>query len=335
MDDGKQADKKAQHKEERRSISVPDTLLDRMVGLLEKEHRAKNLRFWLLVGAIIMPSLIYAVATSAFLNKNSAKNPDEYAAVVKIDGPIEDGKEASALSVLPALEAAFKDEKAKGVLLLINSPGGTPVQSGVIHDRILSLKEKYKKPVIAMGRDMMTSGAYMVAVAADKIYANEASLVGSIGVVIRGFGLSNVMDRYGVERRVYAAGKNKNTMDPFSPENPEDVEKTREMLAKIHAQFIAKVKAGRGKRLKKDDEFLFNGGYWTGAEAEEYGLIDGVADLPKVVMDNFGVEALKDMNKKDFFTELSKKFFGGFSLSVNGLGLESGIYAKSEPVQFY
>lgn len=335
MTDNTQGEHNPNHQEERRNVSVPETLLDRMVSLFEKEHRSRNLRFYLLVGAIILPSLIYAIATSAFLNQGDGKNPDSYAALVKIDGPIEDGKEASALAVMPALEAAFKDEKARGVVLLINSPGGTPVQSGVIHDRILTLKKKYKKPVIAMGRDMMTSGAYMVAVAADKIYANEASMVGSVGVVIRGFGLSNVMNHYGVERRVYAAGKNKNTMDPFSPEKPEDVEKTKEMLGKIHAQFIAKVKEGRGARLKKSDEFLFTGGYWTGVEAQEYGLIDAVADLPKVLMDNFGVEAVKDMNKKDFFAELSKKFFGGFSLSANGLGLESGIFTKVEPVQFY
>lgn len=321
--------------EERRNVSVPETLLDRMVTILEKEHRSRTIRFYLLVGAIILPSLIYAVVTSAFLNKNQEQNPKEYAALVKIDGEIADGKEASALAIMPALESAFKDEKAKGVVLLINSPGGTPVQAGVIHDRILELKQKYHKPVIAMGRDMMTSGAYMVAVAADKIYANEASLVGSVGVVIRGFGLSNVLQRYGVERRVYAAGKNKNTMDPFSPEKAEDVAKTKEMLAKIHQQFIAKVKAGRGNRLKKDDDFLFTGGYWTGTEAQEYGLIDAVADLPKVLQDNFGVEALKDMNKKDFFAELSKKFFGGFSLSANGLDFKSGVFAEVEPGQIY
>lgn len=324
-----------QNGEERRNVSVPETLLSRMMTIIEKEHRARSIRFYLLVGAIILPSLIYGIATSAFLNKDSEKNPNEYAALVKIDGPIEDGGEASALSVMPALEAAFKDEKAKGVVLLINSPGGTPVQSGVIHDRILTLKKKYNKPVIAMGRDMMTSGAYMVAVAADKIYANEASMVGSIGVVIRGFGLSNVLNRYGVERRVYAAGKNKNTMDPFSPEQPEDVEKTKEMLDKIHQQFIEKVKAGRGDRLKKDDEFLFTGGYWTGVEAQEYGLIDAVGDLPKALAENFGVEAVKDMSKRDFFAELSKRFFGGFSLSANGLRLNPGIYAEVEPVQFY
>jgi protease IV len=303
---------------ERRMVSVPEHLLERMIKLQESEHRSKRIRFYLLAGVILLPSVIYAVSAMTLLGSGGGNPGANYASLVKIEGPIEPEGSASALDVLPSLEAAFKDEESKGVVLLINSPGGTPVQAGVIHDRILALKRRYKKRVVAVGRDAMTSGAYMVAVAADEIYANEASVVGSIGVVIRSFGWDDLMKRYGVERRVYTAGKSKNQMDPFLPESPPDVDKTRRMLAEVHDQFISKVKSGRTGRLKAEDDYLFNGDYWTGAEALQLGLIDGVKDLPEVLEKKFGVEALKDYSRKNVFGDLARRVVGRFGAAMTG-----------------
>lgn len=298
-----------------RTVVVPEDLLSRMIRLQEKEYRFRQIRFYLLVFVIALPSLIYAISVMKLIGKKEGPEGG-YASLVRIEGPIDPNSDASSQNILPSLEAAFKDEGSRGVVLLINSPGGTPVQSGVIHDRILSMKEKYKKEVIAIGRDQMTSGAYMIAVAADYIYANEATIVGSIGVAIRSFGAHDVLRRLGIERRVYTAGQSKNQMDPFLPERKEDVVKTRQMLDAIHKQFIEKVKRGRAGKLTGPESVIFSGDYWVADQALSMGLIDGVGDLPAILVKHFGVEAVKDYTMRSLFGDLSRKFIGHFSASA-------------------
>jgi len=199
---------------------------------------------------------------------------EPFAAVVRIQGTIADGKPASYEKLAPLLRRAFLDPQSKGVILQINSPGGTPVQSSLIQDLILELKRITGKPVIAVAEDMMTSGAYMIAVAADTIVANPSSIVGSIGVISAGFGFSELIDFVGIERRVLTAGNSKNMRDPFVPSKPEDEAYQQALLEEIHEHFKTLVREGRGERLDLDTEGLFEGTVWTGTQAVKHGLVD-------------------------------------------------------------
>lgn len=213
--------------------------------------------------------------------------PSEHVAVVRLHGTIGPDAAISARKANRAITEAFKDKQAKGVLLLINSPGGTPVQSSLIHDQILRLRKKHPKTkVVVVGEDMLTSGAYFIASAADKIYVNRSTIVGSIGVIMRSFGFTDLMDKLGVERRVLTAGKHKSQLDPFSPLTPEMKEKTAHVLNTVHQHFIEAVREGRGARLKETPE-LFSGDYWVGQEALDLGLVDGFGSLESVLEEEF------------------------------------------------
>ncbi|MBW8722033.1 MAG: S49 family peptidase, partial [Polaromonas sp.] len=204
-----------------------------------------------------------------------------HTAVVEIKGEIAAGADASAEFVNAALRAAFEDDGAKAVVLLINSPGGSPVQAGMMNDEILRLKAKHKKPVYAVVEETCASAAYYIAVSADKIYVDKASIVGSIGVLMDGFGFTGLMDKLGVERRLLTAGENKGFLDPFSPQSEKQRVFAQAMLDQIHQQFIAVVKAGRGKRLKETPE-MFSGLFWSGQQAVELGLADQLGNLDYV-----------------------------------------------------
>jgi protease IV len=231
-----------------------------------------------------------------------------HTAVVEIKGEIAAGADASAEFVNAALRAAFEDEGAKAVVLLINSPGGSPVQAGMMNDEILRLKAKHKKPVYAVVEETCASAAYYIAVSADKIYVDKASIVGSIGVLMDGFGFTGLMDKLGVERRLLTAGENKGFLDPFSPQSEKQKVFAQAMLDQIHQQFIAVVKAGRGKRLKETPE-MFSGLFWSGQQAVELGLADQLGNLEYVAREVVKTDEIIDYTRRDNVAErLAKKF---------------------------
>src|SRR5678815_717700 len=191
----------------------------------------------------------------------------KHTALVELNGLIAPGNDASAEKINMALQAAFKDKNTQGVVLKINSPGGSPVQSQTIYDEMKRLRKKYPDiPLYVVVEDICASGGYFVAVGADRIYVSKSSIVGSIGVLMNGFGFTGLMDKLGVDRRLITAGENKGMLDPFSPIDPKDKAHIQTMLGDIHQQFIGVVKEGRGKRLKESPE-IFSGLIWTGQKS--------------------------------------------------------------------
>jgi len=232
-----------------------------------------------------------------------------HTAVVEIKGEIAEGADASAEFVVAAMRAAFEDEGAKGIVLLINSPGGSPVQAGIINDEIKRMRAKYNKPVYAVVEETCASAAYYIAAAADKIFVDKASIVGSIGVLMDGFGFTGLMDKVGVERRLLTAGDNKGFLDPFSPMNDAQKAHAQQMLDQIHKQFIEVVKSGRGDRLKTDTPGLFSGLFWSGQQSIELGLADQLGNVDLVARDVIKAEEVIDYTRRDNVAEkLAKKF---------------------------
>jgi protease-4 len=219
-----------------------------------------------------------------------------HTAVVEIKGEIASGAEASADAIGASLRAAFEDQGALAVVLLINSPGGSPVQAGIINDEIRRLKAKHQKPVYAVVEESCASAAYYIAVAADKIFVDKASIVGSIGVLMDGFGFTGLMDKLGVERRLMTAGENKGFLDPFSPQTDKQRLFAQSMLDQIHQQFIAVVRAGRGARLKETPE-TFSGLFWSGEQAVALGLADQLANLDYVAREIVKAEEIVDYSQ--------------------------------------
>jgi signal peptide peptidase SppA len=208
------------------------------------------------------------------------------AGVVGFSTPLKPG--ITLANVARPLERAFGIRKARAVALLINSPGGSPVQSHLIYRRIRALAAENGRPVIAFAEDVAASGGYMIACAADEIICDPSSILGSIGVVSGSFGFAKLMDKFGIERRLYTSGENKAMLDPFLPENPEDVEKLKAVQNEIHEGFIDLVKQSRGARLKGPEKTLFSGEYWTGNKAIEFGLADGIGDVRSTLRARFG-----------------------------------------------
>jgi protease-4 len=232
-----------------------------------------------------------------------------HTAVVEIKGEIANGADASAEFVVAAMKTAFEDAGAKGVVLLINSPGGSPVQAGIINDEIRRLKAKYNKPVYAVVEESCASAAYYIAAATDKIYVDKASIVGSIGVLMDGFGFTGTMEKLGVERRLLTAGENKGFLDPFSPMSDAQRGHAQQMLNQIHAQFIDVVKKGRGDRLKADTPGLFSGLFWSGQQAVDLGLADQLGNVDFVAREVIKAEEVIDYTRRDNVAEkLAKKF---------------------------
>jgi protease-4 len=232
-----------------------------------------------------------------------------HTALVEIKGEIASGADASAELIVAALRAAFEDDAAQAVVLLINSPGGSPVQAGIINDEIKRLKAKHKKPVYAVVEESCASAAYYIAVAADKIFVDKASIVGSIGVLMDGFGFTGLMDKLGVERRLMTAGENKGFLDPFSPQTERQRAFAQTMLDQIHRQFIDVVKAGRGNRLKETPE-TFSGLFWSGQQAIELGLADQLGNLDFVAREVVKAEAIVDYTRRENVAERLVKRFG-------------------------
>ena len=229
--------------------------------------------------------------------------------MVKIEGEIASGAEASAELVVAAMRSAFEDKGAQAVVLLINSPGGSPVQAGIINDEIRRLKALHQKPVYAVVEETCASAAYYIAVGADKIFVDKASVVGSIGVLMDGFGFTGLMEKLGVERRLMTAGENKGFLDPFSPQTEKQRLFAQTMLDQIHQQFIAVVKTGRGNRLKETPE-TFSGLFWTGQQAVDMGLADQLGNVDFVAREVVKAEELIDYTRKDNVAERLVKRFG-------------------------
>jgi protease-4 len=232
-----------------------------------------------------------------------------HTAVVEIKGEIASGADASAEFVVAAMKTAFEDEGAKGIVLLINSPGGSPVQAGIINDEIKRMRAKYNKPIYAVVEETCASAAYYIAAATDKVFVDKASIVGSIGVLMDGFGFTGLMDKVGVERRLLTAGENKGFLDPFSPMSEPQRAHAQQMLDQIHAQFIEVVKSGRGDRLKVNTPGLFSGLFWSGQQAIELGLADQLGNVDYVAREVIKAEEVIDYTRRDNVAEkLAKKF---------------------------
>jgi protease IV len=233
-----------------------------------------------------------------------------HTALVELNGEIASGSLSSADRINASLQAAFENKDSAGVVLRINSPGGSPVQAGLIYQEIKRLREKYpEKLLYAVVEELCASGGYYVAAAADKIVVNQASLVGSIGVIMDGFGFTDTMKKLGVERRLIIAGENKAFLDPFSEQNAYQTEFAKQMAGEIHAQFVAAVKAGRGERLKSNPE-VFSGLIWTGQRSVEMGLADEVGSLESVARDQFKAEEILDYTEHESFAERFAKRVG-------------------------
>ncbi len=283
--------------------------LERLAFATLAEQRAN--RRWRIFFRFAWLALIVALFwTGAHKGGMGGANPSQpHTAVVAIKGEIADGADASAEWVVTALRAAFEDDGSQAVVLQINSPGGSPVQAGIINDEIRRLKEKHKKPVYAVVEESCASAAYYIAVAADEIYVDKASIVGSIGVLMDGFGFTGLMDKLGVERRLMTAGVNKGFLDPFSPQTKQQRTHAQTLLDQIHKQFIQVVRDGRGQRLKETPE-LFSGLFWSGEQAVELGLADGLGNLDYVAREIVKAEDVIDYTRHENVAERLAKRFG-------------------------
>ncbi|MFM9880615.1 MAG: S49 family peptidase [Burkholderiaceae bacterium] len=282
--------------------------LEKLAFASLKEQRAA--RRWSLFFRLSWLLLI-AVLVWLSLHRGSPSSAPSgpHTAVVEVKGEIAAGADASAEFVNAALRAAFEDDGAKAVVLLVNSPGGSPVQAGMINDEIRRLKAKHNKPVYAVVEESAASAAYYIAVAADQIYVNKASIVGSIGVLVDGFGFTGLMDKLGVERRLLTAGENKGFLDPFSPQTEAQRAFAQTMLNQIHQQFITVVREGRGKRLKESPE-LFSGLFWSGQQSIDLGLADAYGSVDSVARDVVKAEDIIDYTRRENVAERLAKRFG-------------------------
>ena len=278
-----------------------------MMATLAEQRAARRWRNGIRLGWLIF--LVALVWLGMDQGTSNADISRPHTAVVEIKGEIASGSEASAELVLSSLRSAFEDEGAKAVVILINSPGGSPVQAGIINDEIWRLKKLHKKPIYAVVEETCASAAYYIAVSADEIFVDKASIVGSIGVLMDGFGFTGLMDKLGVERRLMTAGQNKGFMDPFSPQTDKQRQFAQSMLDQIHQQFISAVKSGRGERLKETPD-TFSGLFWTGQQAVEMGLADQLGNLDFVAREVAKAPEIIDYTRRDNVAERLVKRFG-------------------------
>lgn len=299
-----------------RAAGMPaESGLERIARELLLQQRSE--RRWRVFFRLAWLGLAIAVAFALFADRIGPAAPSTpHTALVEVRGEIALDSEASAELLISALRSAFEDQGAVAVVLRINSPGGSPVQSGIVNDEIRRLKAKHGKKVYAVVEEMCASGAYYIAVAADEIYVDKASLVGSIGVLMDGFGFTGLMEKLGVERRLLTAGENKGMLDPFSPQNEQQTAYAKAMIDQIHQQFIRVVKEGRGDRLKEAPE-TFSGLFWNGEEAVKMGLADHIGNLDYVAREVVKAEEIIDYTPRDNVAErLAKRFGAGVGAGV-------------------
>ncbi|MDB5961451.1 MAG: peptidase, partial [Massilia sp.] len=284
------------------------TTLEKLLMATVREQRAARrwgIFFKLLTLGVIIFALWAYVDTGADI-----ENMGRHTALIEIDGAIESDGGGAADNVIPSLNKAFSDLGSVAVVLRINSPGGSPVQAGMIVDEMIRLRKGHpNKPLYVVVDEICASGGYYIAAAADRIFVNKASLVGSIGVLMDGFGFTGTMEKLGVERRLLTAGENKGFLDPFSPQTDKQKAHALAMLTEIHQQFIGVVRAGRGKRLKETPE-MFSGLFWTGAKAIDMGLADGYGTVESVARDVVKVEDIVDYTAHEGLPERVLKKFG-------------------------
>ncbi len=280
---------------------------------LKEQRRARRWGiFWKLLTFTYITVLIVLALD---LKGGGDSKGGRHTALVEISGVIGPGTDASAEKVANSLQAAFKDKNTQGVVLRINSPGGSPVQSQNIYDEVKRLRKKYPEtPLYVVVEDLCASGGYYVAAAADKIYVAKGSLLGSIGVRADSFGVVGLMEKLGIERRLITAGKNKAMLDPFLPEKEEHKQIVASLIDEIHEQFIAAVREGRGKRLKETPD-MFSGLIWTGTKSIELGLADAVGGLDYVAREVIKAEDIVDYTLKDNIAEKFARRFGAGAMS--------------------
>ena len=279
------------------------------------EHRRKrrwSIFFKLIILGIIGLAIWQATAGSKLVKEKYAELEGEHIAKISINGPISSKSQASAKNIIGALNEAYSKPNVKAIVLDIDSPGGTPVEARRIYNEIRFLQDKVKdKKVYAVIANMGTSAAYLIASAANEIYADETSFVGSIGALVNGFGLVGALDNLGVERRLYVAGKHKGMLDPFSPETEEHKQFIQKSLDLVHQEFIKNVKDGRGAKLKNDPD-MFSGRFWSGKEALGLGLIDGFGDIYTLKRNVIKLDKVIDYTKSgNFLDKLSKRVTSG------------------------
>jgi protease-4 len=283
----------------------------------QRRSRRWSVFFKCLLALYLLALLILYMPTDwSDLSRTSVK----HTALVDLKGVISDSSEASADNIITGLRDAFEDENTAGVILRANSPGGSPVQSAYIYDEIKRLRELYPDtPFYAVVTDVCASGCYYVVSAADEIYVNNSSIVGSIGVRMDSFGFVDTIKMLGVERRLYTAGESKGFLDPFTPSKPADVAHVKLLLESIHEQFISAVKSGRGERLK-DNQKLFTGLVWTGEESLPMGLADKVGSSGYVAREVIGEEEIVDFTEKqDLWEKLSDRIFVAMAKGMSEL----------------
>jgi protease-4 len=285
-----------------------EATLEALARDLMRDRRGE--RRWRVFFRLAWLGLVLAVLWGLFVARNNVASPTGiHTALVEVQGEIGAEADASAERIVSALKSAFEDSNAKAVIIRINSPGGSPVQAGIVNDELKRLKAKHNKRVYAVVEEICASGAYYIAVAADEIYVDKASLVGSIGVLMDGFGFVGTMEKLGVERRLLTAGENKGMLDPFSPQNEKHNAYAKAMIDQIHQQFIAVVKDGRGERLKATPE-MFSGLFWNGEEALRLGLVDKIGNIDHVARDVVKAEEIVDYTPHDNVAERLAKRFG-------------------------
>ena len=277
-------------------------------GLREQRRTRRWGIFFKLVGLALVFVILFGVMGS--WNATQRVCLDQCTALIELEGEIASSGRASADNMITGLQAAFKNKGTKGVVLKVNSPGGSPVQAGQINDEIRRLRAQYPDtPLYAVVDEICASGGYYVAVAADRIFVDKASLIGSIGVVIDGFGFVGAMDKLGIERRVLTAGENKAFLDPFSPLSPKQQQYASQMLGEIHQQFIAAVRQGRGARLKESPE-IFSGLVWNGTRSVELGLADALGSVGYVAREIIKAEEIVDFTPQENIAERVARKFG-------------------------
>jgi protease-4 len=303
--------KAADLKQADETVSVPTTTLNQFNTLFEThlKEQSKARRWKYIFRGLLLTLFVVAVLWPILRGSSNTSATEKHVALVKLEGTIEYGSAAGAEPMMASLQAAFEDAASVAVVLQMNSPGGSPVQAAMIYDDINRLRTKYNKPVYAVVEEVCASGCYFVAAATDEIYVNPASMVGSIGVLMDGFGVPELMKKLGVERRLYAAGSNKGMLDPFSPSSDKQNAIINSMLKDVHEQFITAVKDGRGDSLTNDPE-IFSGRIYTGNQGIKLGLADEFGSVNSLARDVIKIDNIVDYSPKENIAERVAKKLG-------------------------
>ncbi len=300
--------------------------LEKLAFASLREQRARR-RWGIFFKLATLSIVVYAIWMAFDLGASEGDMVSAHTALIELEGTIEAGGLSAAETVVPALNKAYADKGSVGIIMHINSPGGSPVQAGIINDEITRLRKIYpQKPLYVVVGEMCASGGYYVAAAADKVFVDKASIVGSIGVLMDGFGFTGLMEKVGVERRLLTAGENKGFLDPFSPQVPKHQEYAQAMVNEIHQQFIDVVRKGRGKRLKETPD-MFSGLFWSGSKAVELGLADGFGTVDSVARDILKAENIIDYTQHEGLPERVLKKFG----AEVGAGAVRSIWGGATP----